>query len=106
MPKYLVQFRYSQQGIKGLLKEGGSKRRAAVKRSIESVGGKLECFHFTFGEFDGFTVAELPSAAAAAALSLQVGASGTATIVSTAIVEPEEIDKAVRSKVAYRGAGK
>ena len=105
MPKYLVQFRYTQEGTKGVLKEGGTKRRAAVQKGIEGVGGKMECFHFTLGKFDGFTVVDLPSAAAAAALSLQVGASGTASITTTAIVEPAEIDTAARIKTAFRGAG-
>jgi uncharacterized protein with GYD domain len=106
MSKYLVQFRYTQEGIKGLLKEGGSKRRSAVKKAIESVGGKMECFHFTFGKYDGFGVAEMPNAAAAAAFSMQVAATGKVTIHTTAIVEPEEIDTAARRKLAYRAPGK
>ncbi len=31
MPKYLVQANYVGEGLKGLLKEGGSSRRAAVE---------------------------------------------------------------------------
>jgi hypothetical protein len=30
MPKYLIQGSYSDQGLKGLLEEGGSKRREAA----------------------------------------------------------------------------
>jgi hypothetical protein len=30
MPKYLVQASYTEEGLKGLLKDGGSKRREAV----------------------------------------------------------------------------
>ena len=32
MPKYLVQANYVGEGLKGLLKEGGSSRRAAVEK--------------------------------------------------------------------------
>ena len=50
MPKYLLQATYSAVGAKGLLKEGGSKRRAAAKTLVESLGGKMDCFSCaTFG---------------------------------------------------------
>jgi len=42
MPKYLVQANYVGDGVKGLINEGGSSRRAAVEKLFESVGGKLE----------------------------------------------------------------
>ena len=42
MPKYLVEARYTVEGAKGLVREGGSGRRAAVAKTIESVGGKVE----------------------------------------------------------------
>ena len=32
MPKYLIQGAYSPQGLKGVLKEGGSKRREAAEQ--------------------------------------------------------------------------
>ena len=44
MPKYLVQGSYTDQGLKGLLKEGGSKRRVMVEKLAEEMGGKLEVF--------------------------------------------------------------
>ena len=31
MPKYLIQGSYSEQGLQGVLKEGGSKRREAAE---------------------------------------------------------------------------
>jgi uncharacterized protein with GYD domain len=39
MPKYLIQGSYSEQGLKGVLKEGGSKRREAAEQSIKGMGG-------------------------------------------------------------------
>jgi uncharacterized protein with GYD domain len=45
MPKYLVQGSYTDQGLTGLLKEGGSKRRAMAEHLVNEMGGKLEAFY-------------------------------------------------------------
>jgi uncharacterized protein with GYD domain len=42
MPKYLVEARYTAEGAKGLLRDGGSGRRSAIAKTAESVGGRLE----------------------------------------------------------------
>jgi uncharacterized protein with GYD domain len=49
MPAFLIQFSYTEQGVKGLLKEGGSKRREATDQLIKSLGGKLVAYYYTFG---------------------------------------------------------
>jgi uncharacterized protein with GYD domain len=54
MPKFLVRGSYNSEGAKGVLKGGGSARREATKRAIESVGGRLESYYFVFGA-DDFT---------------------------------------------------
>ena len=51
MPKYLVQGSYTDQGLKGLQKEGGSKRRVMVEKLAEAMGGKLEVFYYAFGDY-------------------------------------------------------
>ena len=76
MPKYLFEASYTSEGIKGLLKEGGSSRRAKVEEMIRGLGGKLEAFYYALGEPDAYTIADLPDAATAAAVSLRVNASG------------------------------
>jgi hypothetical protein len=43
MAKYLIQANYVGDGIKGLLKEGGSSRRDAVEKLVGAVGGFLLC---------------------------------------------------------------
>ena len=48
MAAYLVQFSYTEQGLKGLLKEGGSKRREATEQLVKSVGGNLVAYYFVF----------------------------------------------------------
>ena len=106
MPKYLVQAKYVGDGLKGLLKEGGSSRRAAVEKLFGSVGGKLEAFYYAFGDTDVFIIADLPDNISAAALSLTVNASGAATSTVTVLLTPEEVDAAARKTLSYRAPGK
>ena len=61
MPKYLLQVSYTADGGKGLLRDGGSKRRAAARTLVESLGGKLESLYFAFGATDVFAIADLPA---------------------------------------------
>ena len=49
MAKYLFEAHYTAEGTKGLAREGGSGRREAVTKVVESVGGKLEAFYYAFG---------------------------------------------------------
>ena len=105
MPKYLVQANYVGEGLKGLLKEGGSSRRAAVEKLFSSVGGKVEAFYFAFGDTDLFLIADVPDNVTAAALSLTVNAAGAATAKVTVLLTPEEIDAAVKKTPGYRPPG-
>lgn len=105
MAKYLVQGSYVGGSAKGLLKEGGSSRRAAIKRLVSSIGGKVEAFYYAFGETDVFVIADLPDNAAAAALSLNVNATGAVAVKVTVLLTAEEIDEATKKTVSYRPPG-
>jgi len=106
MPKYLVQANYVGEGFKGLLKEGGSSRRTAVKKLFESVGGKVETYYYAFGDTDLFVIADIPDNVTAAALSLIVNAAGAATAKVTVLLTVEEIDAAAKKTATYRPPGK
>ena len=105
MPKYLVQANYVGEGIKGLLKDGGTGRRAAVEKLFSSVGGKVEALYYAFGDTDLFVIADVPDNVTAAALSLIVNAAGTATAKVIVLLTPEEIDAAAKKTPAYRPPG-
>ena len=105
MPKFLVQASYTAEGAKGVLKDGGSARRAAIEKLIKSVGGKVEAFYFSFGEHDAVILGEVPDNATAAALSLTVGASGTSRSRTTILITPEEIDQAAKRAIDYKKPG-
>ena len=107
MPKYLIQGSYSQQGLKGVLTEGGSKRREAAEQIIKGTGGRLEAYYYAFGSDDFVIIAELPSNVDAAALSMAVNASGAVHSRITVLITPEEADQATQKMktVKYRAPG-
>jgi uncharacterized protein with GYD domain len=106
MPKYLFQTSYTPDGTKGLLKEGGTKRREAAEQVAKALGGKIEAFYYAFGDTDTFVIADLPDHTSAAAVSLAVAASGAATAKTTVLFSPEEMDQATRKSVSYRPPGR
>jgi uncharacterized protein with GYD domain len=106
MAKYLLEFNYTPDGLKGVLKEGGSKRRQAVEQLGKSLGGKMEAFYFAFGGNDGFVIWDMPDNVAAAAAALIVNASGAATVKTVVLLTPEELDQATKKVGDYRPPGK
>ncbi|MGH7630257.1 MAG: GYD domain-containing protein [Gemmatimonadales bacterium] len=105
MPKFLWQVSYTAQGAHGLLKEGGSARRAVVQRLTEQAGGKLESFYFALGESDAYVIADLPDLTAAAAISVAVNAVGAAHLRTVSLLTPEDVDAATKRAVDYRPPG-
>ncbi|GAA2416921.1 GYD domain-containing protein [Nonomuraea africana] len=105
MPKYLIQASYTVDGLKGVLREGGTGRRQAVERMAESLGGRVEQMYFAFGENDVYVIVDLPSNVASAALGLRVSAAGGARTKTVVLLTSEEIDDAVRQEVEYRAPG-
>jgi len=106
MPKYLVQVSYTADGVKGLAKDGGSKRRAAASTLVQSLGGKLESLYYAFGDTDVFAIADLPDNVAAAAGSIALAGSGAVTSKVTVLLTPEEIDQAVNKSGSYTPPGR
>ena len=106
MPKYLYQAAYTDAGLDGLLKEGGSKRREAVELATKSLGGTLEAFYYAFGNTDVFAIIDLPDNVSASAFSLLVTAGGGAKVKTTVLITPEEVDQATKKTLKYRPPGK
>jgi uncharacterized protein with GYD domain len=105
MPKYLIQANYVSEGMKGLLKEGGTSRRDVVGQLIESVGGKLEAFYYAFGETDAFLIVDLPDNITAAGLLITVNSTGAVACKTTVLMTPEEVDRATKVTFQYRPPG-
>jgi uncharacterized protein with GYD domain len=105
MQKFLIKATYTAEGAKGLLKEGGSKRRAAIQKLIEGLGGKLESFYYAYGDDDAYIISDLPDAATGLAISLAVNASGAVRLSTTPLMTPEEVDAAAKKTVNYQAPG-
>ena len=105
MAKYLFTTTYTQEGLRGLLKDGGSGRVDAARKTAESVGGHLDSMYFSFGDQDVYIICDLPDNQAAAAVSLAVGATGTANSKTVVLLTPEEVDRATRQAVTFRAPG-
>ena len=105
MSKFMLKASYNSDGVRGLIKEGGSKRRAVVQKMIEGMGGKLEAFYYAWGADDVFIIADLPDEKAGIALSLTVNASGAVRLTTIPLITPEEIDAAAKKTVKYKAPG-
>jgi uncharacterized protein with GYD domain len=105
MTKYFFQANYVGPGIKGLMQEGGSKRRDAVVKALDSVGGSLESLYYAFGETDVLGVFEIPDQSSAVALSLMINSTGAVQLHLTPLMTPEDIDAAVGRTPSYRAPG-
>jgi uncharacterized protein with GYD domain len=105
MAKYLVQANYTDEGLAGTLKEGGSARREVVKKAVESLGGTLEAFYYAFGDVDVLAIVDLPDNVSAATFSLLVTAAGGSTLRTTVLITPEDIDQAAKKTLDYRPPG-
>jgi uncharacterized protein with GYD domain len=106
MPKYLVQARYTTEGIQGLVRDSASGRRADVQAAVKTLGGKVEAFYYAFGDDDVVVILDLPNSITAAALSLTISGSGAVRIRTTPLLTVEEVDQALEIKTEYRAPGR
>ena len=105
MPKFMIQANYVGDGVKGLLSEGGTKRRETVAQVLESMGGKLEALYYAFGDYDVYGIADMPDNVSSVAFSLMVNASGVINAKTVVLLTPEELDEATRKSVDFRAPG-
>ena len=106
MGKYLLKVSYSADGIKGVMKEGGSGRVASVEKALAGVGGSLESFYFAFGSDDVYVIADVPDNATAMAMAATIGASGAISDYETVVLlSPAEVDAAMQKTIEYRAPG-
>ena len=95
MSKFLIEASLTTEGVKGLQSEGGSARREAVSKAVESVGGRLDSFFFGFGDRDVYVIADFPDNESAAAMAIAVNSSGAVATRTVVLLTPEEVDRAL-----------
>jgi uncharacterized protein with GYD domain len=106
MPKYLLKVSYTAEGVKGVLKDGGTARKRAAEAAVKSTGGSLESMYFAFGDDDVYCIVDGPDNASMAAAAMAIGASGLVKASTVVLLTPEEIDQAVKKTVAYTPPGR
>jgi uncharacterized protein with GYD domain len=105
MPKYLYLASYTKEGLNGLLKDGGSKRREDLGAAVKAMNGTLETLYFAFGENDVYSIVDVPDNVSAATIALKINASGAAKVKTVVLLTPEQIDAATKIDVDYRPPG-
>jgi uncharacterized protein with GYD domain len=105
MRKYLFHGKYTPEGFKGLVEEGGSARIDAARKALGSVGGSLEAFYFSCDEEDFYIIVNLPDYVTAMAVTLAGNVTGTFSIHATELLTADEIDVAVKKTVDFRPPG-
>jgi uncharacterized protein with GYD domain len=105
MTKYLFEAKYVGEGIGGLLREGGTKRREVLVDALKGVGGTLESFYYAFGETDVLGIFEVPEQADAVALSLTINSTGSVKVQLKPLMTPEDLDEAAKRTPSYRAPG-
>ena len=76
MAKYLALFSYSDEAVAAMI-ENPADREAAVRKVLESVGGRLEFFYWMFGDHDGVAVVEARDSVTMAGISTAIRSTGT-----------------------------
>jgi uncharacterized protein with GYD domain len=105
MAKFMVQFSYSDSGRAGFIKDGGTKRREATKELVKSLGGKLLAYYFAFGDYDGLAIIDDLDNVEMVAGLLAASSSGTVSTKTTVLIDPEDVDKALKKTVQFRKPG-
>jgi uncharacterized protein with GYD domain len=106
MPKYLVEGSYTDEGLKGLIKDKASGRAAAIQKAAQSIGGKLNEIYYTFGDNDVILVLDLPDNTAAASFAITAASTGLVRVKTTPLLTVEEVDNAVGKTVQYKAPGR
>ena len=108
MAKYIIMGNYTPKAFQGFIKDPNQDRSTAVKALTESVGGKLESFAITRGQYDFYAVTsgDMPFEHLAG-VKLAVEASGT--VENMIILEEMDMNKAAeqaaKSMSGYKPAG-
>ena len=92
----MVQFSYKAETVGNLIKNPED-RSIAVKKLIEKLGGKLLAFYYSFGDYDGIVIADMPDNMSGLAANMaSIAAGGTAKLKTTVLITVEEAMAAMK----------
>ncbi|UCF64545.1 MAG: GYD domain-containing protein [bacterium] len=96
MPVSMIQFSYKSETVEKLI-NNPEDRSLAVKELLEKLGGKLLAFYYSYGEYDGVVLAEMPdNISGLAATMTSFAAGGTENIKTTILITVEEAMAAMK----------
>ena len=107
MALYLFRFAYTAEAWEAQM-HNPQDRRDMIGSRVFALGGSLQGFWYSFGESDGYALAELPDNVAAASLSVAVMATGSFRYLDTTVlVSVEEMIEAMQraDTIAYAKPG-
>jgi uncharacterized protein with GYD domain len=107
MPLYLSKFSYTPDTWARMISKPEDRRKAA-QSYIESVGGKLHGFWYSFGDYDGYNLWEAPDNVSMAAVALAISGGGAlASFETTVLLTVDETIDALRKayEIRYRPPG-
>jgi uncharacterized protein with GYD domain len=106
MAHYLLRWQFKDATAKALV-DKPQDRTGPARALIEGFGGKLLCYYFALGEYDGLGICEFPDNTAVVACSMRAAATGAfSRFETTALLTAAEAEAAMRkakeTKVDYR----
>jgi uncharacterized protein with GYD domain len=106
MAHYLLRWQFKDSTAKALV-DRPQDRTGPATTLIEGFGGKLLCYYFALGEYDGIGVCEFPDTTSVAACSMWAASTGAFTrFETTGLLTAAEAETAMRraneASVDYR----
>jgi uncharacterized protein with GYD domain len=68
MPKFVAIFAYSSGSWARMIESLEANQASVVERTLESLGGSLECLYWQVGSEDGYTIFDAPDSVSAEAV--------------------------------------
>ncbi len=96
----MIQFSYTAEAAQNLIKNPED-RSKGVKALAEKLGGKLHSFYYTYGDYDGFAIIELPDNVSTLAASLAASNPATISKIKTTVIIT--VDEAVEAMKKAHG---
>ncbi len=100
MAHYLIQATYTPEGW-AVLTKNPQDRSQAIAAVIKNLGGSIEGYWFSFGEYDLAAIIQMPDNVSAAAFSLAISAGGAVkSIKTTPLLTMQEAIEAMKKSAA------
>lgn len=92
----MIQFSYKSETVGNLLKNPED-RSVAVRKLIEKLGGKMLSFYYSYGDYDGLIIVDMPdNVSSLAAVMTAFAGGGTSKLKTTVLISVQEAMAAMK----------